>query len=90
MRCGWEAGFVRTFTFTKIRLFSGTHCLEVVRVGLIVALAYLEDEPVEDAGDQATGNGTHPVDPVIGPHALDNGGAKGSGWVHAGTTQFDL
>lgn len=64
--------------------------LEVVRVGLIVALAYLEDEPVDDSGNQATGDGAHPVDPVVCPHALHHGGSEGSGWIHAGTAQFHL
>jgi len=66
------------------------YCLEVVRVGLIVALAYLEDESIEDSGQQTAGNGTHPIDPVVGPNTLHHSGAKGSGGIHAGTAQFDL
>lgn len=64
--------------------------LEVIRVGLIVALAHLEDESVDECGHNATHQWTNPVDPVICPDALDNSGSKGTRWVHAGSGELDL
>lgn len=64
--------------------------LEVIRVRLIIALAHLEDASVDKCGHNAARQRTHPVDPVICPYTLYNGGSKGACRVHAGAGELDL
>jgi len=57
-----------------------------VWLGLLLALEHL---PVEEGGKTAAHKWTNPVDPVVEPHAGNNGWAERASWVHGATGDGD-
>ena len=50
---------------------------------------YFQDELVDESRSDTAEDGTHPVDPVIGPGIEDDGRSEGPGRVHAGAGEGD-